>query len=194
MSKIKPWQAVGGAAVVGVIMWLMARPTPAHPVQIGEQAPDFTLPRVPEGAISLAQYRGNVVVLNFWASWCPPCVDETPSLEAFAQQVQGHGVVVLGVSVDQDLSALEKFIAQYHLTYPIARDPNWALPHRYGTYKIPETYIIDRTGHLAEKIIGETDWSEPHMIAYVEDLAGAGSLSGRQEISRRTAGFMARSK
>ncbi len=179
MSKIRPWQAVAGALVLAALVWLVARPAKPHTVELGEKAPGFTLPRMPDGAISLAHFRGQVVVLNFWASWCPPCVDEAPSLEAFAQKVERRGVVVLGVSVDQDPAALEKFIAQYHLTYPIARDPSWALPHRYGTYKIPETYIIDRSGHLAEKIIGETDWTDPRMIAYVRDLAGAGLRASR---------------
>jgi cytochrome c biogenesis protein CcmG/thiol:disulfide interchange protein DsbE len=179
MSKIKVWQVLVGGVVLAAIVWRVARSAKPHPVELGEKAPGFSIPRVPQGAISLAGFRGQVVVLNFWASWCPPCVDEAPSLEAFAQKVQGRGVAVLGVSVDQDPSALEKFIAQYHLTYPIARDPGWALAHRYGTYKIPETYIIDRTGHLAEKIIGETDWTDPRMLAYVQDLAGAGRQARR---------------
>lgn len=173
MSKIKVWHVVVGLLAVAAVVWFVKRPTTAHPLEIGERVPNFALPGVAGGTVSLARYRGKVVVLNFWASWCPPCVDEAPSLEAFSRQMQGHGVVVLGVSMDQDLSALNKFIAHYNLNYPIARDPDWALPHLFGTYKIPETYIIDRTGHLAEKIIGETDWTDPRMIAYIEDLASA---------------------
>jgi len=80
------------------------------------------------------------------------------------------GVRVIGVSVDQDLSQLTNFIASYHLTYPILRDPNQTLAARWGTYKFPETYIFDRDGRLADKVIGATDWNDPNMIQFVTAL------------------------
>ncbi|MEJ2009285.1 MAG: TlpA disulfide reductase family protein [Acidobacteriota bacterium] len=159
------------AALVGVgISWLVFRPRPKGPVNIGETAPNFTLPGLKSDNVSLAQYRGKVVVLNFWATWCPPCVMETPSLEKFATEMKPDGVTVIGVSVDENGQQLREFVKEYHLSYPIARDPNAALSHRYGTFKFPETYIIDRGGHVAEKIIGATDWVDPNMIAFVKSL------------------------
>ena len=113
-------------------------------------------------------------MLNFWATWCPPCVEETPSLERFAEKAKPLGVVVLGVSVDTDLEALQKFVADYHLTFPIARDPSRALPARYGTFQFPETYILDRNGRVAEKIISNDDWDDPRMLSFVEALARPG--------------------
>jgi cytochrome c biogenesis protein CcmG, thiol:disulfide interchange protein DsbE len=143
-------------------------------VQIGEAAPDFSLPSLDQASLTLANYRNQVVVLNFWASWCPPCVEETPSLEKFAAQTQPMGVTVIGVSVDQDGAALKKFVSDYHISYPVARDPQQQLSARYGTFQFPETYIIDRNGRVAEKIIGAIDWQDPRIISFVESLtAGA---------------------
>lgn len=140
-------------------------------VEVGEDAPDFTLPGLPQGSFALANYKRQVVVVNFWATWCPPCVEETPSLEKFAARVQPMGVAVIGVSVDQDRAALEKFVGDYHMTYPIARDPDRTLAARYGTFQFPETYIIDRSGRVAEKIIGPIDWQDPRILSFVESLA-----------------------
>ena len=169
--------------VVGVVAWLTLRPKGAQAVQVGESVPGFSLPLFsPLGgpnaagpaALSLADYRGRVVVLNFWATWCPPCVAETPSLEEFAEQVRPLGVAVIGVSVDEDPAALSAFIAKYHLTYPMAREPSRSLAARYGTLQFPETYIIDRRGRLAEKIISNTDWVDARMLAFIRDLAQPG--------------------
>ncbi len=172
MSKITiaKWIVVGFAGL-GVV-WLIVHPTPRRPVRMGELAPAFTLPQLPSGKLSLSEFHGHVVVLNFWATWCPPCVMETPSLEKFASEMKPDGVTVIGVSVDQNGRQLRQFVKQYHLTYPVARDPNRALSHQYGTFKYPETYIIGRDGHVAEKIIGATDWTDPRMIAFIKSLTG----------------------
>jgi cytochrome c biogenesis protein CcmG, thiol:disulfide interchange protein DsbE len=176
-STVAKWGVVGLAGVG--VLWMVFHPQPHGPVALGDPAPAFRLPRLPSGNLSLRDFRGKVVILNFWATWCPPCVEETPSLEAFASQMEDRGVVVLGVSVDQDPEALVKFVSQYHLSYPIARDPRRNVPTRYGTYKFPETYIIDRNGYVAEKIIGDIDWTDPRMIAFVEALTRGASSSGR---------------
>ena len=139
-------------------------------VQIGDDAPRFTLQALDGSSLSLNQFRHQVLVLNFWATWCPPCVEETPSLEKFAMETKPLGVQVVGVSVDEDPAALSKFVAAYHLSYPVARDPQQALSARYGTFKFPETYIIDRNGRVAEKIIGAIDWQDPRIIAFVKSL------------------------
>ena len=171
MSKKIGEIAFLAAILIGIVV-LAFRPQSNHPVKIGERAPDFVLPGVDGAPVSLAKYRGRVVLVNFWATWCPPCVEETPSLEQFASELHGRGVVVIGVSVDESGRALRAFIKQYHLTYPIARDPGGSMAARFGTFKFPETYILGRDGHLAEKIIGAYDWGDPHIIQFVEDLAG----------------------
>jgi cytochrome c biogenesis protein CcmG, thiol:disulfide interchange protein DsbE len=172
---IAKWVAI---AVAGVgILWLAFHPRSHGPVTMGERAPGFTLPQLPSGNLSLSQYKGRVVVLNFWATWCPPCVMETPSLEQFATDMKSSGVTVIGVSVDKDENQLKQFIQQFHLSYPVARDPSSELAHRYGTYKFPETYIIGRDGHVAEKIIGATNWTDPRMLTFVKSLTGTTEAS-----------------
>jgi peroxiredoxin len=172
---IAKWILVGVAA--GGVVWLAVRPR--GPVKMGQNAPGFTLPQLPSGNLSLSQFRGKVVLLNFWATWCPPCVMEAPSLEQFARDMKSDGVTVIGVSVDKDGKALDHFIKLYHLSYPIVRDPSFDLAHRYGTYKLPETYIIGRDGHVAEKIIGATNWTDPRMVTFVKSLTGANTQASR---------------
>jgi cytochrome c biogenesis protein CcmG, thiol:disulfide interchange protein DsbE len=156
---------------VGVTGFFLLRRAAPVPLELGDKAVDFTVPRLDGGEIALRNYRGHVVLVNFWATWCPPCIEETPSLEKFAEQVKPYGVDVIGVSVDQDPAALAKYIKDYHLTYPIGRDPSQALAWRYGTRLWPETYIIGRDGRVASKIISNTDWEDPRMISFVRELA-----------------------
>jgi len=150
--------------------FLLRRGAPA-PLELGDKALDFTVPRLDGGEVALRNYRGHVVLVNFWATWCPPCIEETPSLEKFAEQVKPYGIEVIGVSVDQDPAMLEKFIRDYHLTFPIGRDPKQTLSWRYGTRLFPETYIIGRDGRVASKIISNIDWEDPRIISFVRDLA-----------------------
>ncbi len=180
-STIVKWVVVVFAGLA--IAWLFLHPRKHHPVKLGDRAPNFTLPRFPSGNLMLRDFRGKVVLLNFWATWCPPCVVETPSLEALASKMENRNVVVIGVSVDEDPTALKTFLARNHITYPIARDPSRNIPTSYGTLKFPETYIIDRDGYVADKIIGATDWTDPRMIQYVEDLARRGSKSSQSSKS-----------
>jgi peroxiredoxin len=159
------------ALIVAGALFFALRQRPTQPIAIGGRAPDFTLPTLSSRPIALHDLRKRVVVLNFWATWCPPCVEETPSLEKFTEQVREQGVIVIGVSVDQDSAALQKFVNQARLSFPIARDPYQSVAARYGTYKFPETYIIDRDGRVAEKVIGPTNWQDPRIITFVADLS-----------------------
>src|SRR2546422_7429845 len=172
LRKIAAWGVL--AAALGVVL-LFAMPTyrQGEASIAGTTARDFSVDIAGRPG-HLTDLKGRVVVLNFWATWCPPCVEETPSLERFAEKAKPLGVVVLGVSVDTDLEALQKFVADYHLTFPIARDPSRALPARYGTFQFPETYILDRNGRVAEKIISNDDWDDPRMLSFVEALARPG--------------------
>ena len=179
MSRITIAKWVVIAIAAAALVWLALHPRHHGPVRMGEQAPGFTLSQLPSGNLSLSQFKGHVVVLNFWATWCPPCVMETPSLEKFATEMRPEGVTVLGVSVDENENQLKQFIQHYHLSYPVARDPGATLANSYGTYKLPETYISGRDGRVADKIIGATDWTDPRMVSYVKSLAGANTQASR---------------
>ena len=148
---------------------------PRRMVGPGDQAPDFTLPALGGGSIALRDFRQQVVVVNFWATWCPPCVDETPGLKKFAEQLRTSGVVVIGVSEDHDRVALESFVTNYHITYPIAHDLDQAVATRYGTFKYPESYIIGGDGRIARKIVGAVNWQNPALLSTVQELARRGT-------------------
>jgi cytochrome c biogenesis protein CcmG, thiol:disulfide interchange protein DsbE len=170
--------AVGATAAATFFVLHRAR---RSGVEVGQPALDFSVPSFPSGQVGLHNRKGRVVLVNFWATWCPPCVEESPSLQKFAELMRNQGVEVLGISVDQDPAALQKFIDQFHLTFTIGRDPNQELAHRYGTFQYPETYIVDRDGRVAEKIIGPIDWQDPRIIAFVQDLANPNGASPLQK-------------
>lgn len=139
------------------------------PTRIGTAAPDFT---VQDGVqkVSLRDFNGQVVVLNFWATWCPPCVEEMPSLVAMQSQLKGRGVAVLAVSVDIDKGAYEKFVREHAGDLQTVRDPDQKSNVLYGTYKFPETYVIDRKGVIRRKFIGAVDWTQPDIEQYLTSL------------------------
>ena len=174
MSKTNTIKILVLVLILGVATTVALRVRQPRPIDVGERAPDFTLPSLTQGSLSLGDFRRRVVVLNFWATWCPPCVEETPGLEQFAEKMRDQGVTVIGVSVDQDAAALQTFAAQQRLSFPIARDSDQSVATRYGTFKFPETYIIDQDGKVAEKLIGAVDWQDPRIGAFVLELTGRG--------------------
>jgi cytochrome c biogenesis protein CcmG, thiol:disulfide interchange protein DsbE len=173
MSKTKKIQVAAIIVIVGAAAYFGAHLHEPSPVAIGDSAPDFSVPALSSGSVDLNAYRGQVVLVNFWATWCPPCVEETPSLVAFAQKMKASGVVVLGISVDDDSGALQDFVQRNDISYPVGRDPDRALAAHYGTVQFPETYIFDRRGHLAEKIIGSIDWNDQRIQDFVLGLTKA---------------------
>jgi peroxiredoxin len=172
MSKANVVKAAVLLLMVGGAGYFALRQRPARPLAVGDRALEFSVPALPSGSLDLKNYRGQIVVLNFWATWCPPCVEETPSLEQFAEKMREHGVTVLSVSVDDNKKALQDFIQKYHISYPVGCDPDRSLAARYGTVLFPETYILDRTGRVAEKIAEGIDWNDPRIQTFVLDLAG----------------------
>ncbi len=179
MSKMNVLKLLVLAAIVGVTVFLAFYSHQPEPLKTGDRAPNFTLQTLSGGPISLSDFRDRVVVVNFWATWCPPCVEETPSLKRFADEIQGKGVKVIGVSVDADEAALRKFVAEAHLSFPVARDPERAVASRYGTTQFPETYIIDAGGRIANKLIGAVDWQDPRIVEFVMNLARSAGAPGR---------------
>lgn len=163
------------AAVVALLA-LFAAPSyrQGEPSPAGGAAKQFTFEMNGKPA-RLSDLRGKVVVLNFWATWCPPCVEETPSLVRLQQEIAPLGGTVLGISVDDDQSAYRSFLQNYEINYPNYRDPSKKISTEYGTYMYPETYIIDRQGRIARKLIGPQNWQSPALQAYLNSLLNARS-------------------
>lgn len=112
-------------------------------------APELALPRLGDGTtVSLSSYRGKVVVLNFWASWCVPCRHESPLLQRWHDRIRARGGTVLGVNVLDVTSDAREFVRKYALTYPMLRDGSVRSGERYGVVGYPETFVIDRRGRI----------------------------------------------
>ncbi len=141
----------------------------SSPTRIGSKAPDFTV-QDSDHSVTLSQFRGQVVVLNFWGSFCPPCVEETPSLVSMQRRLKSKGVVVLGVSIDEDDAAYHKFLKDYNLNIVTVRDGAHKSSTLYGTFGWPETFIIDRNGVIRRKFIGAVDWSSSEITEYLSKL------------------------
>ncbi len=140
-------------------------------VLAGDSAPAFSITADNGSPISLPGFKGKLLVLNFWASWCQPCVEETPSLSQFAQQFADKGVVVLALSVDHDQRAYNAFVQKFHPAFLTAReDKLHAINEDFGTYMYPETYIIDANGKVLKKIAEGADWNDPQLVQYVNSL------------------------
>lgn len=121
-------------------------------------------------SVTLSQFRGQVVVLNFWATWCPPCVEEMPSLVAMQQRLKAKGVTVIAVSVDVDENAYRQFLKDHGVNLLTVRDLNQKSNTLYGTFKFPETYVIDRSGVMRRKFIGAVNWTEPEITDFLSKL------------------------
>jgi cytochrome c biogenesis protein CcmG, thiol:disulfide interchange protein DsbE len=139
----------------------------SHPRQTGRPAPDFT---VTDGShsVHLANYRGKIVVLNFWATWCIPCIAELPSLMDMQRQLPE--VQVLAVSVDADPQAYRDYLVQHKITLLTVNDAAHRSADLFGTYRWPETYVIDQHGVIRRKFIGAQDWTSPEILDYLRRL------------------------
>ncbi len=140
-----------------------------RPPRIGEVAPDFAV-QDSGRKVALADLRGQVVVLNFWATWCPPCVEEMPSLENMQQRLKQKGVTVLAVSLDVDESAYRRFLSDHKIDLLTVRDSLQKSGALYGTFKYPESYVIDRQGIVRRKFVGPVDWNQPEIVGYLEKM------------------------
>ncbi len=143
--------------------------TGSRPPHVGATAKDFTVQDT-DHQVSLSQFRGQVVILNFWATWCPPCVEELPSMIDMQNRLRVRGVVVLGVSIDVDGDAYHRFIKQRNVNFVTVRDPEQKIAGMYGTSGWPESYIIDRQGVLRRKIVGPINWDSPEVMQFLTKL------------------------
>ena len=158
-----------GVLVVALIA-VVAESTREPITEVGDTAPGFELVTDDGQRLTRSQFGGQLLVLNFWATWCGPCIEELPSLNQFQKRFASSGVVVLGVSVDQNERAYRQFLKRAGVTFRTSRDPQADLSSRYGTFKYPETYVIDRNGKVVQKHIGPRDWMDERLLAEIKAL------------------------
>jgi len=139
-------------------------------VNAGDKAPNFTISTDSGKSVGARDFGGKLLLLNFWATWCPPCIEEIPGLNEMARQLGPKGLVVLGVSVDKDEAVYKQFLARNPLAYLTARDPEQKINLSYGTVQYPESYLIDGNGKVVEKYISVQPWASPQMIQHVQSL------------------------
>jgi cytochrome c biogenesis protein CcmG, thiol:disulfide interchange protein DsbE len=144
----------------------------SRPPRIGSAAPEFVVQDA-DRKVDLRDLRGKTVVLNFWATWCPPCVEEMPSLVQLQQRLGNKGITVVGVSIDVDADAYHKFLKDYKVDFLTVRDADQKSNRLYGTFKFPETYIIDRNGIVRRKFIGAVDWSSPEIVDFLTKVGSS---------------------
>jgi len=142
-------------------------------VQVSNQPTNpqnFTLPLLNGGSTSLSSHRGKVVLLNFWASWCPPCRFEKPTMEALYQRFNGQGLEILSVNLGEDVNTVRQFIQSNRNTFPVLLDSDGRISNMYNITGVPTTYIIDRRGLIIGKVNGGINWNTPQVIAAFEAL------------------------
>src|SRR3977135_255643 len=175
VRKIAAW-GVGVAALAGLLLFWVPSYRQGEGSIAGKTAQDFPLDIAGKPG-HLTDLKGKVVVLNFWATWCPPCVEETPALNHLQKYIKSRNGIILGVAADEDHAVYEKFLRDQgvvFLTYrdPLTKDNHSPIAQSYGTSMYPETYVIDRHGKIARKFIGFQQWDSPDMLAYFDALLG----------------------
>jgi cytochrome c biogenesis protein CcmG, thiol:disulfide interchange protein DsbE len=170
LRRIAAWTAVAFAAGI-LVLFAMPSYRQGEASIAGKPAQDFPLTLAGKSE-RLSDLKGKVVVLNFWATWCPPCVDETPSLNRLQKYIDSRGGMVLGVSIDEDAAAYQKFLKDQSVVFPTYRDGSKKSAADYGTSIYPETYIIDRHGKIARKFVGEQQWDSAEMLQYFDAILG----------------------
>lgn len=171
MKDVLKLAALVGAVLAASFAFVALQQKKGYGLAEGAPAPPLRLAALQGGEVDRESYRGRVVLVNFWATWCPPCVEEMPSLERLHRTLGPEGLVVLGVSIDEDGGALQDFVKRAGVTFPILRDPGGRkAAAAWRTSGWPETYVIDGKGRIVRKIAGPARWDTPEAIAWFRGL------------------------
>ncbi len=132
---------------------------------------DFTLKDLNGKDVKLSDYRGKIIMLNFWATWCPPCREEMPSMEGLYSKLRGKNFEMIAVNIQEKEATVKNYIRNNNYTFPVLLDVNAEAASKYQIMSIPTTYIIDTRGKLAAGFIGARDWSSPNLVKVFSELA-----------------------
>lgn len=178
------WQrlsyALAGAALGALFLVAWLNRDRFAPVNVGSRAPEFEAVDLEGNAVRLSDFRGRVVLLNIWATWCPPCKKEMPSMQRLYEQMGGDGFEIVAVSVDaqggeKDVGGrrggdVRAFADSLGLTFTILHDPRGRIQETYHTTGVPESFVIGRDGMIYKKVIGATEWDAPEHRALIARL------------------------
>jgi cytochrome c biogenesis protein CcmG, thiol:disulfide interchange protein DsbE len=177
MANRRQWIAVG--VVLGVLAFGLGAAVLLTPeisrIEPGVKAPDYKAESLATSdSVALSSYRGQVVLLNIWATWCSPCEQEMPSMERLYQELGPEGLKVVAVSIDQTSSGtVQKWVQEHDLTFTVLHDASGHIQQTYQTTGYPESFVIDRSGTIVKKLIGATEWDHPAQKALFRRLLAA---------------------
>ncbi len=134
-------------------------------------APDFALADIDGNVFRLSAHRGRVLVINFWATWCPPCRDEMPSMQRAWEQLEAEGILLLGINVGEDEDTIFQFTADYPVDFPLLLDRDSRVIGQWAVRGLPTTYVVDPAGRIVFRAVGSREWDDPELLAQVRALA-----------------------
>jgi thiol-disulfide isomerase/thioredoxin len=144
---------------------------PAAAAAEGGMAPDFSVKDLNGTEVRLSTLKGKVVMVNFWATWCPPCKEEIPSMMKLNKSLEGKPFQMLAISIDEGgKAAVEKYFRSSGNQLPAYLDPEGNVSSAYGITGVPETFIVDKSGRIKKKIVGGMDWGAPDVLSYLNEL------------------------
>jgi peroxiredoxin len=186
-SRVSPFViAIVAVAIVVVTLIVLGQRRKFEPVVPGTNAIDFTLPALDGVDKSFSEYQGKVVFLNFWATWCKPCEQEMPSMQLLHTSLKDRPFEMVAVSVDSEgPDVVRAFVEKYKLTFTVLHDRKGRVRDIYKTTGVPETFIIDQNGVIAEKSWGPRDWSMPENIKLIKDLLNNGPKPASSYLARK---------
>ena len=163
---------IGGSLYLGSASSSRPQFEPAAVAEVGDLAPDFLLEDTEGNQVSLADLRGKVVLVNFWATWCPPCRAEMPSMEKLNQAMQGEEFIMLAINVEENgREVIPGFLKKTPHSFSVLYDDKGTVQKSYGVYKFPESFVIRKDGVIDDKVIGAIDWAHPETVKYFKQLA-----------------------
>ncbi|MGD8743695.1 MAG: TlpA disulfide reductase family protein [Granulosicoccaceae bacterium] len=152
------------AALAGPTPAIAAQPNVLHPVKGQPAAPEFELKDIDDQLHRLVDYRGKVVIVNFWATWCPPCRFELPSMEKLWQATQDKDVVMLAINIGEDADTIFTFTSDYPVSFPLLMDRDSTVIQQYPVLGVPTTFVIDPQGRIVYRAVGTREWDDPAII------------------------------
>ncbi len=162
------WLVVLGLIVgIGAAVWLTLPEAPGR-MDKGAQTTDFSLPDLKGTLHSLP--KGEVVLLNFWATWCPPCRKEIPSMAELHDKYASKGLKIIAISVDKRSDDLAKFVAEYRMPFQVLHDADGAVARRYGVFRYPESFLVDRNGKVLHHLVGAVEWMSTPVTKTIESM------------------------